>query len=296
MTAERMTAQSSGNTNPSLRARAFQLTLNDTSVYDDLKDEFRKLKSCDYFISCREIAPTTGHEHIHMYAHFSNSYQLSRRIMDYHAHVELCRGSPQDNIAYIKKDGTILDTWGDEPHQGYHTVGELRSIKDPSDLNWNEYSTWQKIKAEPRKVRTSEWSKQVEVIYIEGPSGCGKSNFAQKLLEDSGVDEFEEIKHVGEFWHGVVDGCGTAVYDDFRDSHMSASEFINFIDYRTHNLNVKGGSIRNGYTKIFITSVQSIEDIYTNVYGEPRLQWLRRTQCYKWYAEHNMFLKHPLDL
>lgn len=60
-------------------------------------------------------------------------------------------------------------------------------------------------------------------------------------MEDNGIDEFEEVKYSNGFWNGVSDGNGCAVYDDFRDSHISASEFINFIDYNVHNLNVKGG-------------------------------------------------------
>lgn len=295
MTAETITAQSSGNTISSpFRGRAFQFTLNDTSVYESFKNTILKLKSCDYFISCREIAPTTGHEHIHVYAHFQSSYRLSKKILDFHAHIEICKGSPQDNIAYIRKDGEILDEQGREPHQGFHTVGELKNVQEPDELDWREYNTWLKIRSSPKKVKTSEWGKDVRVYYVQGPSGCGKSNFVANMLETEGVDEFEEIKHVGEFWHGIVDGEGVAVYDDFRDSHMSASEFINFIDYRTHNLNVKGGSFRNRYTKIFITSVQDIDDIYKGVNGEPRLQWLRRITAYRF--ESDRFVEfNPLE-
>lgn len=287
MTAETTTAQSSGNTKPSLsevvwRGRAFQLTLNDVTRYDDLKNEFKKLKSCDYYISCKETAPTTGHEHIHIYVHFQSSYKLNRKILSHGAHIELCKGSPQSNIDYIKKDGNILDEWGDPPHQGYHTVKELRELKSPDDLNWNEYNTWVKIQHAPTKQKTNEWSKDIKVYYISGPPGCGKSNYAQKLMEDNGILEFDEVKHVGEFWHGVIDGQGCCVYDDWRDSHMCASEFINFIDYRCHNLNVKGGSVRNNYSTIIITTVQSLKNIYINCDDEPRKQWERRMTWYKY--------------
>ena len=68
---------------------------------------------------------------------------------------------------------------------------------------------------------------------------------------------------------------------DFRASHMTPSEFINFIDYRTHMLNIKGGSVRNGYTKIIITSIQSPFDIYSKFPEEGRKQWLRRLRIVK---------------
>lgn len=274
MTAETTTAQSSGNTTPSLRARAFLLTLNEIEHYEDLRNEFQKLKSCDYFISCKEVAPTTGHEHIHIYAHFSSSYKISKRILSYHSHIDICKGTPQQNIAYIRKDGNILDTWGEEPHQGFHTVKDLKEIDNPDDLNWNEYNTWSRIKQAPKKMKKSEWNKDVKIYYIWGPSGIGKSTKAHDMCDD----EFEEVKHKGDFYLGVVDGTGCCIYDDFRDTHMSASEFINFIDYRIHNMNVKGGCIKNKYNKIIITSIQNPKRIYRNVNEEQREQWLRRME------------------
>lgn len=270
-----MTTEGSGNTKPSLefRGRNFQLTLNEIDKYEDLMSEFKKLKSCTYIVSAKEKAPTTGHEHIHIYAHFNNPYKLNKKIIAYGAHIEICKGTPKQNIDYIKKDGEVLDEIGEEPHQGVqYTVQDLKDTKDPSQLDWHAYNTWSRIQATPQKIKKAEWSKNVEVYYIWGDSGTGKSTMAEKLADD----EIEEVKYTNDFWNGVVDGNGCCIYDDFRDSHMKASEFINFIDYRTHNLNIKGGNIRNNYTKIIITSIQSPEEIYRNLYGEPRLQWMRR--------------------
>lgn len=257
--------------------RAFQFTLHDLSQYEGLKNHLLELRSCDYMISCKEIAPTTGKEHIHIYAHFTKPYHLSQKIMNHHAHIEICQGTPQQNIEYIRKDGNILDEVGTEPHQGYHrTVKELRAVEDPSELDTHEYNTWLKIRNTPQKIKVSEWSKEVKVYYIQGPSGSGKSKRAEELMQKLGIESFEEVKHTNNFWNGVCDGCGCAVYDDFRDSHMTASEFINFIDYRVHNLNIKGGQMKNKYNTIIITSVQRIDEIYGNCYGEPREQWMRR--------------------
>ena len=127
----------------------------------------------------------------------------------------------------------------------------------------------------PKKIKLSEWKKKVEVTYICGPSGAGKTTMTIAELEKANVEYFDEVKKVGDFWHGTT-GEGIAVYDDFRDSHVKASEFINFIDYNTHKLNIKGGSVVNKYEKIFITSVQSPFEIYKNMNNEPRKQWLRR--------------------
>lgn len=288
-----MTSQVSGNTNPStsddknekiiFKARAFQLTLNSSenlmNCYDGIMNELKKLKSCDYIISCKEKAPTTGHEHIHIYAHFCNMYKLSKKILQYKPHVETCKGSPKQNIEYIRKDGEILDEIGDEPKQGTrHTVKELKEIKNPDELESHEFNTWQKIQNMPKKIKLDEWKKDITVYYIQGPSGCGKTEKAKEILRENNIDELEEIKFESTFYHGVVDGTGAAVYDDFRDSHMKASEFINLIDYNTHNMNVKGGSVRNKYNLLIITSIQPIDEIYRNMNDEPRKQWMRRVK------------------
>lgn len=277
-----MTTQTSGNTNPSVfRGRAFLFTLNQTEKYEDLKDLILGLKSCDYFVSAKEIAPTTGHEHIHIYAHFTNAYKLSKKILKIGAHVDICKGSPQQNIKYVKKDGDILDEFGDEPHQGFHTVKDLKEINEPDSLNWNEYNTWRKIKAETENdIDIDDWAKDVKVYYIQGPSGIGKTERAKTIIREN-IEKYGRkanmVKYEGGFWIGT----GTAkiaIYDDFRDSHMKASEFINFIDYNRHIMNIKGGSRRNDYELIIITSVQNITEIYKSCYGEPRKQWMRRVE------------------
>lgn len=275
MTSEVMTSLPSGNTNTEVseknlnfRARAFLLTLNEISKFDFLLEQIDKLKSCDYYIAAQETAPTTGHEHIHMYIHFESNYKLNKKILSTGVHVDISRGSPKQNIEYVKKDGNILVEHGTEPHQGKLTVGELQELKK-NDVPAHLYNIWQKV--QPTKIKKSEWNKNVEVHYICGPSGIGKSNLAQELADD----EFDEVKFVNGFW-SPCSGEGCCIYDDFRSSHMPASEFINFIDYRTHNLNVKGGTVRNKYTKIIITSIQTIDELYSNMPSEAKEQWKRR--------------------
>jgi len=92
---------------------------------------------------------------------------------------------------------------------------------------------------------------------------------------DCGTDM---IKYCNCFYLGTSRMAKVAIYDDFRDSHMKPSEFINLIDYNKHWLNIKGNSILNDYLIIIITSVQKLSKIYRNVDDEPRAQWERRVQ------------------
>ena len=85
------------------------------------------------------------------------------------------------------------------------------------------------------------------------------------------------VKYHNGFWLGI----GTSkccLYDDYRDTDMDPNEFINFIDYNIHVLNIKGGSVKNLYQLILITSVQDPQFIYEykQVKEETAKQWLRR--------------------
>ena len=261
------------------RARAFQFTLNEIDKYDTLKEIISSLKSCDYYISCLEKAPETGHEHIHMYCHFTNSYRLSKRILELGIHIEKCNKSPARNIAYIEKDGNIIDEWGVRPKQGMHTVGELMELESPKDLKSNEYNTWFKIQSRKNNIiKIDDIFKNIKVYYIYGPSGIGKSKRAFEIAKENGYDEITIVSYEGGFWNGVNTDCKVAIYDEFRDSCMKPSEFIKFIDYNKHHLNIKGGSELNNYELIIITSVQDPKLIYPNIGDEPREQWLRRME------------------
>lgn len=236
-----------------------------------------------YFISCEDTSkPEHGSKwHMHILLFYPNaiSFNTVQRLY-YGAHIEK-PNNVNDCIAYIKNNingrkFNIIER-GDQPHDSrFMSVGELKKIENPDELDWKMFNTWNKLKCQPKKIKISEWHKDVNVIWITGSSGSGKSMHAGQLICEHGFDEIEEVKHVGEFWQGVVDGTGACIYDDFRDSDMKASEFINFIDYNVHNLNVKGGNVKNQYKLIVITSIQHPETIYRNMTGEPRMQWMRR--------------------
>lgn len=301
-----LATQASGNTKPEAvstsykcpKKRGFLITFNGDNVtgnYVEMREHFESLKSCEFITACQEYNKK-GNLHIHMYVHFKNAYSIPTTLLKKcnNPHIDPERSSPKQCIDYVRKEGEkwakkreyqkttmFWPDFGEEPHQGTLTIKELKSIENSDDLpDWKQYNIWKQLKREHKKTKVNEWKKDVEVIWIQGPSGAGKTKKAVEIMNERKIEEFDEVKHIGEFWHNC-DGIGCAVYDDFRDSHMKASEFINFIDYNTHTLNVKGGSIRNLYHTIIITSVQDIDSIYSNMDDEPRQQWMRRIKIIK---------------
>lgn len=94
-----------------------------------------------------------------------------------------------------------------------------------------------------------------------GPSGCGKTSYAKLAIAKLGM-EFNQVKFENTFWSGLNENCKVALYDDWRDGDMRPNEFIKFIDYNRHSLNIKYGQCRNNYEYIFITSIQDPDKIY----------------------------------
>lgn len=129
-----------------LRARRFQLTLNETDKYDAVKTWLTDHSTFKYLLSCKEKAPSTNHEHIHIYVCFKNAIKFPFPNQ-WGAHVEVCYGSNKSNIDYIKKDGNIIDELGDVPNQGAkYSFDDLRNLETPNDLPVHLFKTWTYVK------------------------------------------------------------------------------------------------------------------------------------------------------
>ena len=271
------------------KKRMFQLTLNQIDKWELLLGYLKSVGSLSYLVAAKEIAPLTGREHIHCFVQFSFPVNLSIKKVQ-GAHVEICKGTPQQNREYVKKDGNVIEEIGSIKNWGNYSIREVKNMTENErlDLSFSYYEKVKSLKCDESNVMDAEnYYKKVEVYYFYGESGAGKTQMAiEKIIElakDNKIKDtkFNEVKYCNGFWIGVDSSsiCDVALYDDFRDSHMYPSEFINFIDYNTHNMNIKNGHIKNTFKVIMITSIQPPEDLYKKameINEEPKYQWLRR--------------------
>lgn len=270
-----------GNT----KARRFQLTLNQVEMYEKLKEYLIGHNTFKYLLSCKEKAPTTGHEHIHIFVCFNNSIKLSTK-KSCGAHIEFCRGSVKQNIDYIRKDGDILDEIGEVPKErgGCHTVGELKKITDPDELNFNELRTWERIHEKMR--REQEFKKMLneirnsnlfgpEVIYFTGEAGMGKTysayEYAQKKYED---DDIGKITFNNGFADIVNPEASCLICEEFRPSDLRASKLLEFLDKYGASVNVKGGFEYLRPKTIIFASIFRPQSLYED--QEKNTQFMRR--------------------
>lgn len=274
----------SGNTIPStFRARAFQFTIHKLENYENFVKIFKDLKSCDFGISCKEICPNTKKEHIHLYTHFTQPYRLSRKILSFNNHIEICRGSPKQNIDYIEKDGNIIEEWGVRPRQGQLTISELKDLnKDetPAILyriknDIDEKENDKKVFFEMLNEIKNDSLKGPEIIYITGESGKGKTYSAYKIaLEKFETEKIGKLTCKNEFIDIINEEAECFVIEEFRPSQIKASDFLQLTDKYGYRCNIKGSFKTLRPKMIIICSIIRPENLYRD--EEINEQFLRR--------------------
>ena len=246
---------------------------------------------------CSDEHDGKWHGHYFVYYHNPRTWNDIKSYYGNDAHVEI----PKCNsacIKYILGEGDHAESKSNIVEMGNMPCDNGQHLTYREAININEENLQelslasalmvkkiQAIDSESTKIKLDDWHKDVKVTYICGPSGIGKSLKAVEILKNEGVKEVSIVKFENHFYHGVTDGKGVAIYDDFRDSHMKASEFINFIDYNKHKMNVKNGSVMNNFTRIVITSVQKPDELYRFMDEEPKKQWLRRIEVINLFPE-----------
>ena len=272
-----------------VRQRQFFITQFDISKSKAMTKYFESLKSFRFGIATREICPTTGRIHDHFFVQVKVPITLSNAAVGY-ANIKSPKGSVFDNIGYIYKlkepwkRGLVWWKSGEPTYSLGLKVKDAITMttEDIKELPLPLYRAVKEVKSDFSSVlKASATYKEVRVFYLWGETHTLKSKHGLKFIERCCGDEYESIKFINNFWNGAKGLTTTALYDEFRDSHMSASMFLSFIDYNVQGLNIKRDTVLNNYTKIVITSVQDPVNLYkTDEKYEHRGQWLRRMKIF----------------
>lgn len=205
-------------------ARFFQLTLNNEKNGDVnacntiLDDKYYKVlsylqqrKQLKYLISCKEINKK-GFYHIHIYCQFEKYTKLSIKKLE-GAHVEICRGSVDENINYIKKDGNIINEFGTKI-LNYNKLSIKDVIENASDEEL--------LNCDIRFINCINYVKNNSIKWIQPPLNCEKEIIfiTNKQFNDNQLSDF--FKH-----------CHCISYN-YKNNHFTGLHnkiFINLNDY-----------------------------------------------------------------
>lgn len=251
------------NTSSKLRARAFQLTLNQIELYNNIKDYLLNLKAFKFLLSCKETAPTTGHEHIHIYVYFNQCIRLSfKKVLK--SHVEICRGTPYQNIRYIEKDGNILDRIGEEPHQGQQRIQDALKTNPEvlySSYNIQYYNIVNKIIKEQNYILNEDNNfKDITIYYFYGSDRRKAFKTALEFINDEQYTEFFYDNKI--FYGNYHINSKYCILKDFDCNQMNINVFKDFIDNYKHYIRIQYDTVLNHFTTIIILSTQPYYSIY----------------------------------
>lgn len=210
------------------QGRKFQLTINNPAEHgfdhDSIKTTLTGLKSTVYFCMADEVGEKEHTPHTHVYVAFSSPVRFStlRKAFKGAAHIEVCRGTSEENRAYIKKSGKwaisgkaettlsgTFEEWGTFPdeHQGHRN--DLANLYELIKAGASDYNILEGNPAYMRHIGLMEKTRQaiakenakngyreLSVIYLYGDHGTGKTRY---VVDKHGDDVFRVTDYKNAF-------------------------------------------------------------------------------------------------
>jgi hypothetical protein len=240
-----------------------------------------------YIIVGKEVAPTTGTPHAQFFMMFKNAVRFATvsDICGAGCHLEACKGSAEQNIAYCEKEGDFQEGGvrpltskqkGEKEKRRYeeawdHAVnGELADID--ADIRVRHYSTLKRIRMD--KVAERELVDTEETMeWYWGPSGTGKSRKARTENPSA------YLKMCNKWWDSYVDQ-DVVLIEDFDVKHAVLVHHLKiWADRYPYLAEIKGGSVKIRPKKIIVTSNYHPSSIWTDPSDlEPILRRFHVTQ------------------
>lgn len=234
--------------------------------------------------------------HTHILAVFSSRVRFSM-IKRYfpEAHVDRCRGTISDNVAYINKTGKwehdskhgtkiegSFEEFGTQPPDSKgkrHDMSELYQMvlddmTNAEILAVNQDYILQIDKLD--KVRTTILTERfkdtvrldLEVVYISGATGTGKT---RGVLEKNG---YSNVYRVTDYLHPFDSyNCQSVIaFDEFRSS-LKLKEMLLYCDIYPIELPSRYSNKFACYNKVYIISNWALEKQYSEIQKEDKESW-----------------------
>lgn len=276
-----MTQKSDSEDRGNTRARSWCLTIFNEKERDIFIKEKEKAK---YLICGEEKCPSTGKLHYQCYIYYENQRWFTSLKKQFpSSHIEKAKGNAKENKAYCSKDKKF-EEHGECPEQGKKKV-DLKDT-DKKIIEEHPYHAKALLHAKNKLLSEENWIKSLyevkedkikypDIIYITGNSGSGKSLLSRKMaVEKYKPEDIGLIKFGNNFGNGVGHMKKCLIFEEFRSSCLSASDFLVATDKYGGMLNVKGDSFYIKPEMVIINSIIPPSELYKD--DEISQQFLRR--------------------
>lgn len=244
-------------------------TLNNYSVEEYERISDLEGSQCGYVIVGKEVGEQ-GTPHLQFYLQFKTRKTLRtvKRLVGDRVHVEVARGSPEQNIRYCSKEGDFVER-GVVSCQGRRR--DLDSFVEAAKkgLSWEEaLERYPAVLARFGKfadrvigkyAESRSWSPEVFVYW--GETGTGKSQRAFSEASSPYV-------HSGGGWFDGYSGESDVIFDDFGGSEFKLTYLLKLLDRYPMRVPVKFGFVNWVPRRIFITSNYCPKDWFPNARDE----------------------------
>lgn len=308
------------------RSRKYQLTWNNPQdrgeTHDKLKEILMKKwgNSVVYYCLSDEIGET-GTPHTHMFVCYQNAVRFSSIKDSYpSAHIEVAKGSPESNRAYIRKDGKWAETakaetvvegtfeeYGFIPKEGQGRRNDLNQLyeqikagytnaelleNDPDNMLRLSYIDRTRNELLTEKYKGTR-RLDLQCIYVCGETECGKTKTILDEHGDENVCRVTDYKH--PFDHYAMEDV--LVFDEFR-SDLPIGAMLNYMDIYPLQLPARYNNKTACYHYVYLVSNWKLEDQYQDEQLEHKSSWaafLRRIKKVREYTGRDEYVEYSKE-
>ena len=278
------------------QSRKWQLTINNPVAkglaHDTLKEILSQMKPVSYYCMSDEVG-SSYHTHIYIYCNSPVRFSTLKKKFPT-AHIELARGTSEQNRDYVFKEGkwlndkkretNVLDTheeWGEMPIE---RQGARNDLADLYDLIKQGATDFEILDANPEffnqidrmeKVRQTIYQdyyknqfRKLEVTYIWGDTGSGKTRSVMEQYGYANVYRITNYAHPFDLYKGQA----VIIFEEFRSS-LPLADMLNYLDGYPLSLPCRYNDRVACYTKVFIISNIDLRWQYDGLQRQERESW-----------------------
>jgi len=255
---------------------------NPTMSDEELARYLENLQDIQYFLFCREKAPTTGTIHIQGYFEFSKPKRFSV-ICGYlpKTHFIPRGGTKHDQKLYIKKQGRFADKtdtqigevyeWGDIVEQGgRNDLKEIQfEIKEenrtPQELVLNRVMSEQQAKFAERVFREKnnlEFRYKKRDMTVNLYWGDTTTNITNYIYENLDARDFYRVTNYKNPFDDY-EYQDILVLDNFDSKHFDIHTFMSYLNGFPVQLDCRYNGKMGGWSKVYIISQKPLYDMYS---------------------------------